>query len=175
MPTAGLNSTITKSLGERLQRHLCDEETALVTLLDAVRQLHQSLRDLDGEAVAIALQNEISALHEAEGLQVRRQTIRTEVAGELGITPQEFTLGLLVARTTGGLHTTIVESRQRLTEMSAEMERLNRQNSAMIQQSLQLIRDIEGRLTGTAASGESYGADGGREEAHVGSLVQWGG
>jgi hypothetical protein len=166
---------MTSTLAQRVQRHLSDEEQTLVAVLEAVQQLHHSLRHLDGEALATALQNESAALRAAEGMQSRRQQIRMEAASELGVSPEDFTLGLLATRTTGELQASIVASRQTLTEMSAEMDRLNRQNAAMIQQSMSLMRGIVGRLTGTAASGESYNAGGAREEAHVGSLMQWGG
>ncbi len=171
----GKHPAITDALAERVKQHLNDEERTLIAVLDAVRDLHQSLRQLDGEALAQALQSETTALRKAEILQPQRQRIRDDAARELGLAPQDFTLGVLVHNTTGSLHATVAESRQKLTEMSVEMDRLNRQNAAMIQQSLMLIRGIVGRLTRTAGSGESYNAGGIREEAHVGSLVEWGG
>ncbi|MDB5347033.1 MAG: flagellar protein FlgN [Schlesneria sp.] len=170
-----MNATqISNELAERMQRHLTEEEQSLVTVLDAVRAVHDSLRNLDGNALADALDSEAAALRKAEGVQVRRQQIRVEAAGALGVPPQDVTLSVFAEKTTGPLQTTVVESRQKLAQMSTEMERLNRQNSAMLQQSLSLIRGIVGRLTGTAP-GETYGAGGAREETHVGSLMQWGG
>jgi GTP1/Obg family GTP-binding protein len=166
---------ISAGLAERVQEHLSDEERNLVSVLEAVRQLHQSLRDLDGEALAQALQHESTALRDAEAMQQQRQQIRNDAARELGLDPNQCTLGLLARTTSGRLQSSIVESRDKLTSLSAEMDRLNRQNAAMIQQSLMLMRGIVGRLTGTVASGESYNASGGRADAHVGSLVQWGG
>ncbi len=170
-----LESTITGGLAERVQSHLGDEERTLQSVLEAVRDLHQSLRQLDGEALALALRNETAALQAAEHLQRQRQQIRNEAASELGLAPNEFSLGLLARKTSGNLQTVVLNSRQKLADMSTEMDRLNRQNAAMIQQSLMLMRGIVGRLTGTAAPAESYNAGGVREEAHVGSLVQWGG
>ncbi len=170
-----MNATqISNELAERMQRHLTDEEQSLVTVLDAVRAVHDSLRNLDGNALADALDSEAAALRKAEVLQARRQQIRVEAAGALGVPPQDVTLSVFAEKTTGLLQTTVVESRQKLAQMSTEMERLNRQNSAMLQQSLSLIRGIVGRLTGTAP-GETYGAGGTREDTHVGSLMQWGG
>lgn len=170
-----MNATqITNELAERMQRHLTEEEQSLVTVLDAVRAVHDSLRNLDENALADALDSEAAALRKAEVLQARRQQIRAEAAGALGVPPQDVTLSVFAEKTTGPLQTTVVESRQKLAQMSSEMERLNRQNSAMLQQSLSLIRGIVGRLTGTAP-GETYGAGGTREDTHVGSLMQWGG
>lgn len=167
-------SKISAPLAERVQQHLNDEEESLVSVLEAVRALHQSLRELDGEALSQALQCEAEALRDAEGLQQRRQQIRADAAGELGVKPQDLTLGLLAEQATGELQTSLVESRQKLASMSAEMDRLNRQNAAMIQQSLTLMRGIVNRLTRTVAA-DSYNAGGVRDEPHVGSLVQWGG
>lgn len=175
MSAARKGCKISPDLAQRVQRHLCDEETTLVGILDAVRQLHHSLRHLDGEALASALRSETVALQHAEGMRDRRQQIRNAGATELGIDPQEFTLGMLVANTSGDVKSSLAESRRKLEDMSAEMNHLNQQNAAMIQQSLMLVRGIVGRLTGTVASGESYNASGVREEVHVGSLVQWGG
>jgi len=168
-------ATITGGLAARVQSHLSDEERTLQSVLEAVRDLHQSLRQLDGEALAQALQNETAALQAAEQLQRQRQQIRNDAASELGLSPNEFSLGLLAQKTSGTLQAVVVSSRQKLADMSSEMDRLNRQNAAMIQQSLVLMRGIVGRLTRTAAPSESYNAGGAREEAHVGSLVQWGG
>lgn len=175
MANGTTQSGISHSLAERIQSHLTDEEHSLVEVLEAVRELHKSLRELDGEGLTKALQTESDALRQAELMQNQRQQMRTDVANELGMAPAEFSLGVLVERTTGVLQSSIAESRERLTAMSAEMDRLNRQNAAMIQQSLSLMRGIVGRLTGTAATCDSYNAGGAREEAHVGSLVQWGG
>lgn len=172
-----MNATTTQisnELAERMQRHLTEEEQSLVCVLDAVRAVHDSLRSLDGNALAEALDSEAAALRQAEGLQARRQQIRSEAAGVLGVPPQEVTLSVFAEKTSGPLQATVVETRQKLALMSTEMERLNRQNSAMLQQSLSLIRGIVGRLTRTAG-GETYNAGGAKEETHVGPLMQWGG
>ncbi len=170
-----MNATqISNELAERMQRHLTEEEQSLVTVLDAVRAVHDSLRNLDGNALADALDSEAAALRKAEVVQARRQQIRVEAAGALGVPPQDVTLSVFAEKTRGPLQKNVVETRQKLAQMSTEMERLNHQNSAMLQQSLSLIRGIVGRLTGTAP-GETYSAGGAREETHVGSLMQWGG
>lgn len=175
MIATGSESTISAGMAERVKAHLGDEERSLVAVLDAVRELHQSLRQLDSAALQQALQREAAALTNAELLQQRRKKLRLDGATELGLPPREFTLGLLARTSTGELHQAITASRQKLSEMAAEMDRLNRQNHAMAQQSVAIYRGIVGRLTGAAGQGESYNAGGARDEAHVGPLVQWGG
>lgn len=168
-------NALSTALAIRVQDHLGEEEQCLSIVLHAVRQLHASLRGLDGDAMAVALQNESEALRQAQAMQDRRQHFRETAARELGVTPEEFTLSLVARRSAGEFQDGILRQRARLAEMSAEMDRLNRQNAAMICQSLMLMRGIEGRLTGTAPAADSYNAGGAREEAHVGPLIQWGG
>ena len=68
-----------------------------------------------------------------------------------------------------------LQVRNRLTEMSTELARLNRQNAAMIRQSLDLTRGIIGELTGHGPHFDSYNASGKSETGHVGPVMQWGG
>lgn len=171
----GNEPTISPAMAERVKVHLDDEERSLVAVLEAVRELHRSLRQLDGAALQQALHMELAALTEAKQLQERRQKLRFDAASELGLSPHEFTLGLLARKSGGELQNSVVASRQKLSEMAAEMDRLNRQNHAMADQSTSIIRGIVSHLTGTAGHGESYNAGGARDEAHVGSLVNWGG
>ncbi len=171
----GQEPAISPAMAERVKVHLDAEERSLIAVLEAVRELHRSLRQLDGAALQQALQYELAALMEAKQMQERRQKLRFDAANELGLSPHEFTLGMLAKKTSGELQQSVVASRQKLSEMAAEMDRLNRQNHAMADQSTAIIRGIVSHLTGTAGQGESYTAGGVRDEAHVGSLVNYGG
>ncbi|MFO1042533.1 MAG: flagellar export chaperone FlgN [Planctomycetaceae bacterium] len=171
----GQEPAISPAMAERVKVHLDAEERSLIAVLEAVRELHRSLRQLDGAALQQALQYELAALMEARQMQERRQKLRFDAANELGLSPHEFTLGMLAKKSSGELQQSVVASRQKLSEMAAEMDRLNRQNHAMADQSTAIIRGIVSHLTGTAGQGESYTAGGVRDEAHVGSLVNYGG
>ena len=160
---------------DHLLAHLLDEETSLTAMLQAVRAVHSALRQLNDETLRQAIEDESRVLKTADSLQQRRSQLRSELSAVLGVPAEETTLRHVISATTGSLREAIERCRQSLAEMAAEMDRLNRQNAAMIQQSLSITHGILERLTGTAAVGESYDAHGGREEAHVGSLVQWGG
>lgn len=166
---------ISGDLADRLSQHLQDEESALVFVLDAVRNLHRSLLDLNGNELSASLDNEALALQRAQAVQRRRHQFRDEMSHALGLPADELTLTVLASHTSGPLRDLIVETRRRLSQMAAETNRLNRQNAAMIKQALVLVRGIVGKLTRTAGIGESYNAGGVREEAHVGSLLEWGG
>ncbi len=171
----GHGARIAGPVADHLLAHLHDEEASLVAMLQAVRNVHGALRHLNDDKLRQSLDEEARVLQTADGLQQRRCQLRSELSAVLGVPAEEITLRRIISATTGSLRETVERCRQSLAEMAAEMNRLNRQNAAMIRQSLSITHGILGRLTGTAAVGESYNADGGREEAHVGSLVQWGG
>jgi len=162
-------------VADHLLAHLHDEEASLSAMLQAVRDVHGALRHLNDDKLRQAIEEEARVLRAAEGLQPRRCQLRSDLSDVLGVPAEEITLCRILSATTGSLRETVERFRQSLAEMAAEMNRLNRQNAAMIRQSLSITKGIIGRLTGTAAVGESYNAGGGKEEAHMGSLVQWGG
>ena len=162
-------------VSEHLLAHLTAEESSLAAMLGAVRSVHQALRHLDDDRLREALESEAQIIAAAGALQQQRGAVREELAAALGVAQQEATLGRVVAATTGALRDSVDRFRKSLAEMSVELEKLNRQNGAMIRQSLALARGIIGRLTGQRAVGDSYDAGGNREEAHVGPMVQWGG
>lgn len=162
-------------VAEQLLTHLSAEESSLAAMLHAVQSVHNALRHLNDDQLSEALEEESQAISAAGELQQHRWDLRAALAATLGVEQDEATLGRVLAVTTGALRETVARVRQRLAEMSAELERLNRQNGAMIRQSLSLTRGIIGRLTGQRAAGDTYNAEGNRDEVHVGSLVQWGG
>lgn len=162
-------------VAEMLLLHLSDEESSLAALLQAVKNVHDALRRVEDDQLRGALEEESRAIASADKLQQRRSLLRVELAKAMGVAREEATLGRVVAVTSGTLRDGVARFRQSLAEMSAELERLNRQNGAMIRQSLSLARGIIGRLTGQRPIGDSYNAAGMRDEIHVGSLVQWGG
>ncbi|MBI5756899.1 MAG: flagellar export chaperone FlgN, partial [Planctomycetales bacterium] len=101
--------------------------------------------------------------------------LRAELAVELRVPPEHVTLQALYECTTGEPSAEIRRFRRRFAEISAEVSRLNRQNAAIIRQSLDVTTAILGQLTGTTPDAESYNAAGARDETRFGSVVQWGG
>ena len=161
-------------IAEQLLDHLRDENAALAAMLGAVRDVHQALMHLDDEALQRSLAAEARELSSSVAIQQRRQKLQTELAEVLHVAPQEITLRRLANLTTGSVRESLDGAWRSLTEMATEVDRLNRQNAAMIGQSLSIVRGVIERITGMAAVGESYDASGGRAESHVGPLVQWG-
>lgn len=160
---------------DQLLRHLQDEQTSLTSLLGAVRDVNQALKSLDDEALRISLEAEVRELSLNASMQQRRRRLRDELAIALQMNPVDVTLRHLVTMTSGSIRDSIEQIWRSLLEMSREMEWLNRQNAAMIGQSLSIARGVIERLTGVTAVSESYNSVGARTEAHVGPMIQWGG
>lgn len=162
-------------VAELLLSHLSAEESSLAAMLHAVQNVHNALRHLNDDQLREALEEESLAIAGASELQQQRWDLRVALAAALGVERDEATLGRVLTVATGALWEGVARFRKSLAEMSTELERLNRQNGAMIRQSLSLTRGIIGRLTGQRTAGDTYNAEGNRDEVHVGSLVQWGG
>jgi hypothetical protein len=168
-------SKIDGLMAEQLLSHLREERASLTSMLQAVRDVHYSLLVLDDHSLKSSLDAEERELKMNTALQQRRRQLQGQFASSLQLTPRDITLHRLAAMTSGSLHDSIGEILQSLAEMAAEVDKLNRQNAAMIGQSLAIARGVIEQLTGSAAINESYNSIGGRAETHVGPLIQWGG
>ncbi len=173
--TSAPDATIDGPAAEQLLSYLGDEATSLAAMLNAVREVHQALMVLDDNALKASLVVEARELSSNVEIQSRRRQFQNELATVLQVAPGEVTLRRLAMATSGTLRESIERIRRSLSEMATELDRLNRQNAAMIGQSLAIARGVVERLTGTSASQESYDAVGGRAKTHVGPLIQWGG
>ena len=161
-------------IAERVLDHLNQENNTLAAMLDAIRGVHVALRDLDDEALQKSLEAESRELTTNVAIQERRRELQFELAPLLNLPPQDVTIRRLTAATSGNARDSIESIWHSLTEMTTEIDRLNRQNAAMIGQSLMIARNVIEQLAGVAGVGESYNAVGVRSESHVGPLIQWG-
>ena len=167
-------TTIEGPIAERVLDHLNHENDTLSAMLDAIRGVHVALRDLDDEALQISLEAESRELTTNVAIQERRRELQFELAPLLNVSPQDVTLRRLSAATSGNARDSIMSIWRSLSEMATEIDRLNRQNAAMIGQSLAIARNVLEQIAGVSGAGESYSATGTRAESHVGPLMQWG-
>ena len=163
------------AIGDRVLAHLREEEQTLAVLLLAVGEIRQALFTRDGERLTQALQAETDSYQLGEVMRERRTLFREEMANLLQIAPEEITLSRIDSCVPDEARPEVAACRQRLQEMSDELLRLNRQNAAMIQQTLQLTERIVSQLTGGGPHFTSYNANGRNEPARVGSVLHWGG
>lgn len=167
-------AAIDEQVAEQLLRHLTAEIEALTAMLNAVRNVHTALRDLDDDALYESLDVEARELAASAAIQERRHRLQNDLARLLSLQPHEVTIRRLVDLTTGTVRQSIEAAWTQLSLMASEIERLNRQNAAMIEQSLSIARGVLSRLTGGGAVNESYTAVGGRAETRTGPVIQWG-
>lgn len=159
----------------RIHAHLQNEEQSLAVLLLSVREIRQALIARDGERLTRALESEADSLQLGEVMREKRAAFRRELAEQLRIAPEEITLSRLDGCVSEASRGELSATRQRLREMSEELARLNRQNAAMIQQTLDLTERIVGQLTGNGPHFTSYNAHGESEATNFGPVLQWGG
>lgn len=159
----------------RVIAHLREEEQTLAVLLVAVREIRHALLNRDGERLTQALQAEVDSFQMGELMRDKRAALRQQLAERLHESAEEITLSSLERVVSAETRGELAKCRQRLQEMSDELLRLNRQNAAMIQQTLDLTERIVGQLTGNGPHFTSYNATGQSESAHVGPVLQWGG
>ena len=169
-----ISGTIDDQVADRLLQHLTEESDALAAMLTAVRDVHRALMELDDDALYRSLDAEARELSSSVEIQERRHALQDELAALLRIQRQEVTLRRLIQLTAGSVRSSIERLWRQLIEMAAEVDRLNRQNAAMIAQSLSIARGVLGRLTGVPSVTESYTSVGSRAETHTGPVIQWG-
>lgn len=159
----------------RISSHLREEEQLLATLLMAAREIRQALRKRDGESLSQALEFESNTIRSAETVFQKRKNLRTEMSQCLNVDPCEVTLSGIEELLAEEDRRELRKCRDRLQQMSDELLRINRQNSAMIQQTLDLTQRIVGELTGGGPHFTSYSATGQSESPQLGPVLQWGG
>lgn len=165
---------IPNPVAAQILSHLGEEQATLQAMLQAVRDVHQALTHLDDGALQTCLEAEARELSSSLAIQSRRLQLQDQLASVLRVRPADVTMNRLVMITSGSLQESIEQIWRSMIEMAAEVDRLNRQNAAIIGQSLAIVRGVVERLTGVSGVNESYNAVGSRAETHVGSILQWG-
>lgn len=169
------HAKISGDVAGQLLMHLNDEEATLKAMVQAVRGVHSALKELKENDLRQWLEFEEIVLQAAEGMKQRRNELRHLLSHVLNIAPEDVTLSGIMASTEGSVRLKVERVRKALSEMSAEMNRLNQQNAAMVRQSSELTQNIIRRLTGVSPAGGSYNAHGGLDVPPPKSLVKWGG
>lgn len=159
-----------------LARHLDAEEAAVRDLLKTLRDIRQALLKHDLDGFTAALERQAKAAQAAESLRANRDKLFPELARVMGIAAgQGVTLRQIAERLPEGAAAWVQRRREQLREMALDMDRLNRQNAAMVQQSIELTRQVMGALTRQSPGGTGYDAYGSRQEAVGKSIFDLGG
>lgn len=132
--------------------------------------MRAALLSHDQGALDEALTLHQGTVRRGEELRQQRDRFRQEIAHLLGIPAHEVTLSLLRAHLPEEASAAVAAAQARLQEQSAEVERLNRANAALMRSCLDFLQRFFGDLTGRPAEGR-YGPGGVLRETPSGSLI----
>lgn len=143
--------------------HLRDEEVHLRQVIQQLADIRQALRS--GRLTELA--SDTGLFLEAEGPSIDASTIRSarknlqeRLAQFDGVPVEQATISRFVSQLTGPLKSSILTARQRIVELSAELERLSRQNTMVVVHVMRSLQDAIQLATGSIQLTPSYGNEG---------------
>jgi hypothetical protein len=152
--------------------HMEQEEAMLGATLDSLQQVRTALLGGDLSALEQALQSHASTARAADELRLRRGQLRSQLGAALGIEPRKVTLQEVAARLPLQDGQRLMRCRDRLKQMAAQVERLNRGNAALVQHSMEFLHQFLVSVTGGDAVGDRYHASGRVEKPACGSVFE---
>jgi len=155
--------------------HIKREESVLESLLESLREVRSALLKNDVDALGAALERQDEATQASEQIRGKRSEILQHAANSLGLPLESLTLKILADSVGGKAGQTLHNLRQRLTKMSTEVDRLNRANAAMLNQAVDLTRQVLAELTQSDMVCDRYDATGERETPVSGPIIEMGG
>ena len=148
------------------------EEAMLAATLETLRHVRAALIAGDLATLNRALDQQGHTARAASELQVRRKRLRSDLANSLGQPPESVTLQALAKSLPGEPGERLAGCRVRLKKMAEQVDRLNRGNAALVQQSLGFLHRLFVGLTGGQPSSQSYGPGGVRQDTPCGSIIE---
>jgi hypothetical protein len=152
--------------------HMEQEEAMLGATLDSLRQVRAALLGGDLTALERALDCQVHTARAAGELKMRRVELRKQLGSGLGLDPQSVTLQEVAARVPTDHGQRLARCRERLHQMAAEVDRLNRGNAALVQHSVDFLHQFLVSVTGGEPVGDRYRPSGQIERATCGSLFE---
>ena len=151
------------------------EESVMASLLNTLREVRSALVKNDMEALSVALERQDEASQASEQVRARRSEILQQAAASLGLPPESLTFKKLAESVGGKVGRSLDGVRQRLAKMSAEVDRLNRANAAMVHQAVDVTRQVLAELTQSDLGCDRYDASGEMEAPISGPIIEMGG
>jgi hypothetical protein len=148
------------------------EEAMLAETLDSLKQVRAALRGGGIDLLREALDRQNRLTRAAAELRERRAHLRRDMSAALGISPREVTLMGLAAQLPADVATRLADCRDRLSDMAAEVDRLNRANAALVGQSLDFLERFLTEITDGDRSGAGYGPTGATRVSALGSIFE---
>lgn len=160
------------SLSQDFLEHIRHAELALDSLVESLRDVRSALLKNDLDKLPVALARQTEATQACEAIRRQRGEILRHTGTSSGSRPESHTFTQLGASLGGEASQSLDRLRQRATQVSVEVEQLNRANAAMIHQALDLTRQVLAALTQTDSGGDRYDASGERERPMSSPLIE---
>ncbi|GEM_PF-5934624 len=140
--------------------HFEKEEAVLQTSKESLLKVQAALISGRIEQLRQALRTHEESGRQATDLHEARQLLRERLAETLRIPAEQVTLRVVSDRAPPALRQSLSASRQRLLQISDDIERIHRSNSALLRQSIRLLQRLLGCLLGNAGDTSRYTAEG---------------
>jgi hypothetical protein len=152
--------------------HFAEEEAMLQETLEVLLAVRSALVHGDRDDLSVALASQEHTVRSVQTIHEKRMSVRRIMADLLGVPLRSVTLHLLAERVGGETGDGILDYRRRLTQLTAEVQRIHRANAALIHQSISLLERLLVQLTGGDDGGGRYGPMGVVDSGHGGSMIQ---
>lgn len=171
-PNARLSESKATTLSLACLAHMQQEEAILAETLDSLRQVRTALREGNLDSLKSALERQGRIAQASAELREGRASLRQEMSTALGIPVQNVTLMVLAARLPGDVADHLASCRARLSNMAAEVDRLNRANAALVGQSLEFLERFFTEITDGDRGGAGYSSRGTARAPLLGSIIE---
>ncbi len=150
-----------------------DREVSLFKKFIEVSESIQNLVGIHSETPAPAIEKLTQSLKaEADSVSASRAKLQTDLANCLGLRNSQVSVKKLIDSLDGELAQMIAERRAQLLDMESQIRQMNRTNTLILQQSLDLYERIVVGLTGQEISAPTYSASGQLGTADGANLLQ---
>lgn len=160
---------------KRLMDHLQHEEEALGDTLAVLREVQDALVKNDLDAFSRALERQAVTTQASEEIARKRAEILQEIGQVFDKECESLTLQNVAEALPRKEAEQLMHSRDRMRRLSEQVVRINSQNAAMVQQSVELARQVLAALTTDGPGGSSYTATGTKQDAVGHSIFDVGG
>lgn len=161
-----------RQLADACLKHLTQEESLLVAAREALEKVRGAIARGGPKDLAEALQHQAGVFQAGTVVRDGRQALRQSLATALALPVEECTLQLLTAQLPPDEAEQMSQTRQRLRQLAAEVDRLNHGIAVVSHYQLDFLQHLFGEITGAGQHGGCYGPEGQRRDPVCGSLIE---
>lgn len=151
--------------------HLERERSHLETIKQLLDQTHTVLLSANPAGLAAVMQQQQQAAEATAKMRQDRASFRQDIARACAVIPATVTLPWLASILGEEMRQRLLQERQALEHMSAEVRQVLESNAAMMFFCLDFLQRFFADLSGTQPSG-CYGPVGALQEAPCGSIIE---